>query len=470
MERLKFGFGASPPAVQVLTEFAPFVIQGGNKLRRFLVVAAVLGILATTAACGSTSSATVASTSTTAATGTSATSGSGGTPIIVGGDASLIVSQGIAQGFEAGIYRFNKAGGLDGRTIKFLGVSDDGFSPATALANAQRLVESNHAIVIAPFSSAGAGTATGTYLQANQTPFIGWDTSPAFTAAPTWGFGINGNQLNPTAQPILLNGILTVMHATKTPGNVKIAVIANDYPTATSGMQNASAVFQSFGMKVVYQKSPIPVIGTTNYQPYAQAVIASGANALYMVTSSPDAVGLSLALKSAGWKGAIFSPVTYFPGQLSSQPSEAAALNGTYVANEFPADENPTPAVAQAKKDLASVGQPPHLTSGASVGYWSAIYLEQLLKATLKNVGGDPNKVTGAAIAKTVNGGWTYTDPIAGGIGTAYFPAAEKIPTGCGTFLKVVGAGYQQITPYQCLGAINIKTNKVISQKTGVGS
>ena len=53
-----------------------------------------------------------------------------------------------------------------------------------------------------------------------------------------------------------------------------------------------------------------------------------------------------------------------------------------------------------------------------------------MLKSTLAAVGGNPAKVTGAALQQTVAGGksWSYTDPIADGIGTETFPAAETLP------------------------------------------
>jgi hypothetical protein len=113
------------------------------------------------------------------------------------------------------------------------------------------------------------------------------------------------------------------------------------------------------------------------------------------------------------------------------------------------------------------VGQPPDLTSGVAVGYWSAIVFEQMLKATLKAEGGNPNKVTSTTLDKTVTSGFTYTDPIAGGIGSETFPAAESIPTGCGTLVKTTGTTFQQVTPYQCLGAVNVKLDKKLSQTTG---
>ncbi len=128
--------------------------------------------------------------------------------------------------------------------------------------------------------------------------------------------------------------------------------------------------------------------------------MASGANAVYEVLASGDSIGLAAALKAAGFKGSITNGVTYYPGGLNSQPNEASALNNVYVENEFPTNENNTPAVKQAIKDLKAVGQKPYLVSGVSVGYWSAIVFEQMLKATLKAVGGDPSKVTGAALQK----------------------------------------------------------------------
>jgi hypothetical protein len=102
-----------------------------------------------------------------------------------------------------------------------------------------------------------------------------------------------------------------------------------------------------------------------------------------------------------------------------------------------------------------------------AVGYWSAIVFEQMLKATLKAEGDNPAKVTGATIDQTVTSGFTYTDPITGGIGSETFPAAESIPTGCGTLVKTTGATFKQVAPYQCLGAVNVQTDKVLSQTTG---
>jgi ABC-type branched-subunit amino acid transport system substrate-binding protein len=430
--------------------------RGGISMRRLLCGGVALGAAASL--CGI---AAVVPTATASATSDSA-------PIVVGGDGSVALYPGAAQGFTAGIYRFNKDGGLDGRKIKFVGVLDDGYSPATDLTNAQQLVENDHVTVVAPFVGALANASTGTFLAQNKTPFIGWPTASPMTAATKWGYTVGGDNTNPDIQSLGgIDQLLTATGNTKTPAKLKLGLIANSLPAGITGAQAIAGVAKAAGVKVVYDQGTIAAAGTTNYAPYAQALIASGANAVYEVLDTGDSVGVAAALKQAGYKGVIVNGETYLPGSLASEPSEAAALNGVYVEYLFPADENNTPAVKQAEKDLVATGQKPYLSVGVSVGYWSAIMLEQMLKATLKSVGGDPSKVTGAAISEMVNKGFTYTSPISGGSGTTYFPADESATPGCGTLLKTVGTGFKVIVPYACDGGINVTTGKKLNSQTG---
>ena len=377
------------------------------------------------------------------------------TPIVVGGDGDLSISAGVTQGFNAGIYRFNKAGGLDGRKIQYLGFQDDAFNPATNLSNAQELVNSKHVFAIAPFVGQSAGAATGTFLDENKVPFLGWSTNAAFDTQPKWGFGINGNQGNPAVQGA--GGMLQLLAAqgdTKTPSKMKMALIANDLSGAEIANKALAGVASAEGIDVVYQKAVIAAVGTTNYAPYAQALIASGANVVYEVLGATDSVGVAAALHAAGFKGIIVNGVTYYQGDMAAQgASTVQALQGVYVEDEFPANQNGTPAVVQGEKDLKSTGQNPGMTSGTAVGYWTAIVFEQMLRATLAKEGGNPAKVTGATLQQTVAGSnsWVYTDPITGGIGTETFPAAETLPTGCGTLLKTGGGQLQAARALQVL-------------------
>jgi ABC-type branched-subunit amino acid transport system substrate-binding protein len=391
------------------------------------------------------------------------------TPIVVGGLYDLGVGDGTAEGFQAGIYRFNKAGGLDGRKIKFVGALNDNYSPSTSLQNAQQLIENDHVNVIAPFVSSVADASTSQFLATSKVPAIGYATTSAYKNTD-WAWGVNGNQGNINAQSVTgLNELLAGLGQSKTPGKVKVALIGNNLSQIPPTLTALGAVFKHVGSKVVYSADPIAVIGTTNYQPYAQAVIGSGANVVFEVLGVPDCVGLAAALKTDGYKGAVYNGTTYLPGELASQASEKAALAGSYISDLFPADENGTPAVKQAIKDLKSVGAPPYLTVATSAGYWSAIMLEQMLKADLKKVGGDPNKVTGASLESMVTTGYTYTDPIPGGLGNIYYPAALKIPSGCLTLLRTTSDGtFKQLSPYTCSGGVlNVSADRLYNQKTG---
>ena len=396
-----------------------------------------------------------------------ASGATGSTPIVVGGDGDASLNAGAAQGFLAGIYRFNKAGGLDGRKIDYVGFLDDAFSAQTALTNAQELVQDKHAAFVAPLVSAVATASVGDFLAGAKVPFLGWAESTPFQSEPKWGFGIDGLLVNPAVEMKSQSQYLVASGDTKDPGKFKLAYVGVDYASAITGVQALAGVTRSLGMKVVLMDDTMPVIGSVNYTPYVQAVLSSGANAVYEAVGTADAIGLAAALHAGGFKGMIINSVTYLPGSLASSPSDESALQGVYVADTFPANQNNTPAVKQEEQDLKATGQPPDLTTGVSIGYWSAIVLEQMLRATLKKVGGNPNMVTGAALEKLVNGGFTYTDPIPGGIGTEYFPAAEQVPNGCSTLLQTVGAGYKVVTPYQCLGDVNVLKDKNVDIKTG---
>jgi ABC-type branched-subunit amino acid transport system substrate-binding protein len=423
--------------------------------RKFLIGSIVVGLLAASAGLSS-------------ALGTAPASGAtSSAPIVVGGDGDASLNAGAAQGFEAGIYRFNKDGGLDGRKIEYVGFLDDAFSPQTALTNAQELAQDKHAMFVAPLVSDVATASTGDFLAGAKVPFLGWAESTPFLTEPKWGFGIDGLLVNPAVEMKSQSQYLVASGDTKDPSRFKFAYIGVDYATAITGVEALEGVSRSLGMKVVLTDDTVPAIGSVNYTPYVQAVLASGANAVYEAVGTADAIGFAQALHAAGFKGMIINSVTYLPGSLASSPSEKSALQGVYVADTFPADENGTPAVKQAEKDLRATGQPPYLTTGVSIGYWSAIVLEQMLRATLKHVGGNPDLVSGDALDKTVNDGFTYTDPIPGGIGTEYFPAAEQVPNGCSTLLKTAGSGFKVVTPYQCLGDVNVLKDKDVNIKTG---
>jgi ABC-type branched-subunit amino acid transport system substrate-binding protein len=419
--------------------------QGTRSYRRAAIAAALAGLVA--AGCASGSSATSGSNSSSGSTSVPKSTATG-SPILIGGQGDLAGAIGVADGFEARIAAANAAGGIDGRPIKFAGMLDDNLSAQTNLTNSQQLVESDHVVAVAPYISEVCTQSGPGFLERNKTPFIGYATCGGWVGN-NWGIGINGAEDNPHLQSeggflelIAAMEHMPSMHVTK-PSDIKLAVIGFNTAAGVFATGTLAAAAKAVGIDVVYAKAPIPA-ATTNFAPYAQDVIGSGANAVYEITDAPLSVSLSAALKAANFQGFAFDGITYLPGELASNPGEEAALNGVGVMNDFPVNEDNIPAVKTAEQQLAADGKPTNLTTGVSIGYWSGDVLVQLLKATAARVGA--GNITGAAIQATAAAGWTYT----GGLGTMTYPAAWTYPTGCITMVQEEGTGYKLLEPYTC--------------------
>jgi ABC-type branched-subunit amino acid transport system substrate-binding protein len=415
--------------------------------RRLAAIALLASSALAVAACSSNSgSSSTSGSASSAAAGNNSTAT--GTPILIGGQGDLNAAIGVTDGFQARIDAANKAGGIDGHPIKFLGTLDDALSPQTNLTNSQKLVESDHVVAIAPYVS-NICTSSGTgFLAQNKTPFIGWATCAGWLGNQ-YGIGINGAQVNIHYQAT--NGMTQLVTAMKNmpaynvkqASDVKLALIGFSGTNGSFATASLTAAAKAVGIDVVYSQASIP-LAATNFAPYAQAVTGAGANAVYEITDAPLAVGLSGALKAAGFKGFAVNGVTYLPGQLASSASTRAALDGVGVESEFPVNEDNSPASQAAVQQLSAAGKSTSLTTGISQGYWSADVLVQLLQATAKRVGA--GNITGAALEATVTGGWTYT----GGLGTMSYPNAWTYPTGCGTLVQQQGTTYKLLVPYGC--------------------
>jgi ABC-type branched-subunit amino acid transport system substrate-binding protein len=234
---------------------------------------------------------------------------------------------------------------------------------------------------------------------------------------------------------------------------LKYALITNSIESGADVLKVANTAIHAVGGKVVYSEANVPVSGTVNYQPFAQAIVASGANVVFNALGLPNVLGLAAALKSAGFKGADLSGQTYLPGGLGANVDEESALQGTYVTQGFPADEDQTPAVKQAIKELKAVGAPPYLSNGASVGYWSAQLFISMLQATLAKVG-SAAKVTPDAMYKVVNAHYVYKGALSGGLASLTFPQAIREPNTCYSMLQVEGTSYVLKQPYSCNGQL----------------
>ncbi len=413
------------------------------------VTAGLVAVALLTAACGSSGT---SSTSTTPATGsTSSTAAAGqasGSAILVGGlqDGNFA---GIDTGFKARIARFNSQGGLGGRKIQFVGVLNDGDNLNADLSNAQTLVLKDHVFAVAPIADEVLSPSSVQLFTQNSTPYIGWGLSPAF-CSNNWGFPLAGCES--TAQ---YQNTLALFQAARAIGKpikgLRIAVIGTDNAGGKAGTAGIVATNKIVGATVVYGQASVPQNGTTDFSPYVQAIMAGHPDMVELVVTFTAAVGLTAALRRAGYTGALWNPTAYVPGLFAAQPQLAQALTGSLVVANFPPAEEGSPAASQVQSDLKAIGAPTNFGLGEAVGWWSAEELIQELQATAAK-----GPVTQANFEKVINAGWTIK-PLAGGIAQLTFPRDHIKSTGCYGTLVAQGAHYVVKSPYACIPADTIK-------------
>jgi ABC-type branched-subunit amino acid transport system substrate-binding protein len=411
-----------------------------------------------TAACGSTTSSSgtgpSASAASASATGSasagSAATGSSTGPIVVGGlqDGNFA---GIDTGFKARVARFNGQGGIDGRKIQFVGQLNDGDSLANDLSNTQTLVLKDHVFAVAPVADEVLNPASVQLLTQNTTPYLGWGLSPAF-CGNNWGFPIAGCEATPSYQSTL--ALIQAAQAIGKPvKGLKVAVIGTDNSGGKAGTDGIIATNKIMGADVVYGQAPVPQNGTTDYAPYVQAIMAGNPDMVELVVAFQASVALSVALRQAGYKGALWNPGAYVPGLLASQPQLAQALTGSLVVADFPPSEQNSPAALQMESDLKAIGASPVFSLGEAIGWWSAEVLIQMLQATAAK-----GPLTQANFGKVINAGWTIKG-MPGGISQLSFPRDHIKSTGCYGTLIAEGTHYVLKSPYVCNPADTISVN-----------
>jgi branched-chain amino acid transport system substrate-binding protein len=356
---------------------------------------------------------------------------------VIGGVASIegAGAAGIDTGFQARIARFNKAGGLNGRMIKFVGVQDDGgpSGSAKALSIVQGLVEQQHAFAVAPVTSLAFNGSQIAFLAQNHVPMIGWGITPDWCGSP-WAFPLTGCLDGPLAhQSDLTEFPLYLSQVGKTPSQVKLAVFGSQDPASETSVANQTKIFKQMGYDVVYSAANV-VDNTTDYTPYAQPIVAAKPTLVYSLTNFSNSVGIFAAIRAEGYKGDILNNTGEIPGIFTSQPAVAKTLDGGYSTSEFPVGEEQTPVIKQIQSDLAAIGQPTAVSLGNSVGWWSADLLIDGLQATAAK-----GAVTPQSFDQVMNSNFTYNSPEAGGIQGLSFPQdnVQGDTLGCADLIQV---------------------------------
>jgi hypothetical protein len=383
-------------------------------------------------------------------TASAATASSSG-PIVVGGVDAGFNFPDTAIGFQARIARFNNAGGLNGRKIKFVGVSDDQDSPSSELSAVQQLVQSAHVFAVVPVADDILSATTVSVLSQSGTPVIGYGDSQGWCNSK-WTISIVGCQES-TAGWETTASVKQIIQASKKPASqLRVAMEGYNNAAAQQVSKTLGEVWQKLGAKVVLNENLIPLTGASSQAPFVQNILATNPNVVFEVTGSAAAVSLAAALKNAGYKGLIYNGSSYEPNALKTQPSVAAALQGVYVTNLLPTAYDGTPAVKQELKDLTAIGAAPDIEIGTDIGYWSADLFIQLLQAT-KNRG---VAVTPANLVATVSKGITITPTLTGGNGPLKWPLFVNQPSPCNATVQGAGTTYKLSQKFTCYNNIKV--------------
>jgi branched-chain amino acid transport system substrate-binding protein len=380
------------------------------------------------------------------------------TEIKIGGLAALTSQQGgypgVNEGAKARFERANREGGIHGRQINYVGVTDDGEESTKNLAGARKLVQQDGVFAIAPVVSQALLPQTTDFLESEQVPFVGWGFMPGFCTG-AFGFGFNGCITPPGGAVANTSTADTLVQALKLGANDTVAIQGYDADGGRLGVNALKASFENAGVKVVYTDTSMPAVDTTDFTPFVQKIMTAAdgkpPTAVAMITLFNNTVGLTGSLNAAGYKGATMNYLTYVPGLLASTPTVANAINGTYVNTQWLPQEFGGSAITQIQSDLKAINQPETIGFATSIGYWSADVLVQMLDA----VGQD---LTPARFNEVINGGWTYKpwgDPI--GIGPVTFPQDRSQPSPCAALVQVNGTEYKPIVPMTCYRIIDVK-------------
>jgi ABC-type branched-subunit amino acid transport system substrate-binding protein len=428
-----------------------------TKWARRVALVAMLGLAA--AACGDDNgSSTTGATTTQAPSGTTGGGGatSAGTgqcdsskkPLKIGGVAQVAAFAGIEDGARARIEKANQTC-VQGHKLEWVGMRDDGSDSQKNLDALRDLVE-NQGVFAVIATSANLIPASTNYLRDKKVPYFGWGFMPGFCGSDSWGYGFNGclsgYALNKVGaiqlQGAKLNGSLTYPNATVTGKDVKkytLVVLNSGDEAGALGDAQYSALW---GSDQMLAKASVPVQGVTDYTQYVNLVKDKNPDVVVVSTDFPTAIKLKAAIIQSGYTGKVVDYVTYIPGLLDSSKDTAAALEGGYSNSQFPPAEDNGPGTQMIAADLQAIGKQPFVTQGASIGYWSADVMVQMLQS----IQGD---ITSDNFRKLAESGWTYK-PVDGGIGPISYPDGHTNPAPCAGMVKVEKGKYTSVVKFQC--------------------
>ena len=371
-------------------------------------------------------------------------------PLRVGGVVDAELYGGAAIGAQARFAAVNAAGGVHGRSIDLLGVTDDHHSPeehAVALRHLLGDAGDGEAVdaIVPLVSGAFAGVPE---LERAGIPAFGWGISGAFCGS-SWVFAITGclTPLLPRRVPgiwgVAIDRLLRVRHATSDAA----AVVADD-GGADRAVEEVSAVARAAGMRVVYARAALARAGSggADVAAIARAVLASDAGkppaVVFTVSGFANVAALQSTLRAQGYTGITTNLVQYAP--LLAGPAAGAEVLTQFATPES-APQNP--AMQRIVDEIAAATSDP-ITPAMLAGWFAADFF---VKAAARAGAG----ATAADIERAARRA-TYRVPRT--IGPTRFPDAFTTATSCGQLVSGDGTGYTVAVPFGCSPAVTLSS------------
>lgn len=368
--------------------------------------------------------------------------------VTVGGLLFKTTSFGISNadeeiGAKAAFMAANAAGGVNGRKINYLGAKDDNGDPAKDTAAARELVDKDNVFAVVPATS--FALAGSTYLEQQQTPYVGYGYSSAYCNT-TWGFGYNGC-VSPEPGPDVTAGAGLFTNLGKVLGGASgktLGFVQPDTPDQRKIAALGQAAAEAAGFKVTYNETNVPQTHPSDWTPYAQAVLTSNngkaPDIVVSYMSPADNVALFPAIRATGYTGPVADLISYGP-KLVSDSTMNAAFQDAYLGVPVQPIDSGGPGVDEMKKWLqkATGSQDVPYTVDMGVGYASA----QVFLEILKKAGKD---LTPASFKKAASD-ISIKDSVGGPVS---FPQAHSSWTGCYALVQLSGKKFKDVSDMTC--------------------
>ncbi|WP_007515957.1 ABC transporter substrate-binding protein [Pseudofrankia saprophytica] len=340
-------------------------------------------------------------------------------------------------GAAARFARENAAGGVFGRKIDYIGMTDDGSNAQQNADAGKKLAENENVFAVAPVA-----TPIGAYADAlctNEVPAFGWSFNNGLcNRANTFGF--TGCLLPDKYNSIQYGPYVELL---KDSSDKSVVLLGVDNSAARQGVADTKASLERAGLKVVMTSNALQ-FGQPPADPSSlvrQIMTANNGKPpamIYHVTDFVNVTALAQTMTAAGYKGIQISAVGYDP-----RLTGLKALDDTYTYLQwlpFQSTDNAT--VRQMADDVTKYGKGAGLSITSAMGWIAADMVIAGLKATGKDLTVDK-------FLSTLNGpDFHYGDGIF--LGKTTWPQNHFYAAPCATAAHLKDGKYSLAVPLVC--------------------